>query len=75
MPPPTDTAVAGANSGYHPLNNRGAVPLLTSQSTGVLGLHNLELDKNSILTSTGKEVKLDSGIQILIRAEVQVPVQ
>lgn len=74
MPPPTDTAVSGPNSGYHPLNNRGPIPILTSQSVGVLGLRNLEMDKDSVLTTSGKEVKLDSGTQVLIRAEIQVPV-
>lgn len=69
MPPGSNTAVAGPDSGVHPLNNRGAIPLLTSQSTGVLGLRNLEMDKNSVLTSSGKEVKLNQGIRILVRAE------
>ena len=74
-PPPTNDAVAGPNSGVHVLDNRGSIPILTSQSVGVLGLHNLQMNKDSVLTSSEKEVKLDRGTQILIRAEIQVPVE
>jgi hypothetical protein len=42
--------------------------MLTPQSTGVVGIKNLQLD-NSVLTSTGKEVKLDMGSQMMIKAE------
>ena len=41
---------------------------LTPQSTGVVGMKNMQLD-NSVLTSTGKEVKLDMGSQLMIKAE------
>ncbi|MGC2109656.1 MAG: hypothetical protein WA655_09075 [Candidatus Korobacteraceae bacterium] len=43
--------------------------ILNAHSTGVVGIKNLELDSNSVLTSTNKEVKLDMGSQILIKAE------
>jgi hypothetical protein len=75
MPPPTSGSVAGPNSGIHPLDGGGSHPLLTAQSTGVLGIKNLQMDKDSVLTSSQKEVKLDSGTQMLIRAEIQTPVQ
>ncbi|MGB8889527.1 MAG: hypothetical protein WCC87_22575 [Candidatus Korobacteraceae bacterium] len=75
MPPPTPGAVAGPNSGVHPLNGGGSHPILTAQSTGVLGIHNLQMDKDSVLTTSGKEVKLDSGMQMMIRAEIQPPVE
>jgi hypothetical protein len=42
------------------------VPLLNEQSTGVLGIKSLQLGPNGVFTSTGKEVKLDSGMQILL---------
>jgi hypothetical protein len=42
---------------------------------GVLGIRNLQMDKDSVLTSSNKEVKLDSGTQMMIRAEIAVPVQ
>jgi hypothetical protein len=75
MPPPTSGSVAGPNSGIHPLDGGGSHPLLTAQSTGVLGIKNLQMDKDSVVTSSGKEVKLDSGTQMLIRAEIQTPVE
>ena len=43
--------------------------LLTSQSKGALGVKNLEMGDNSVLTSPGKEVKLDAGTQMMIRAQ------
>jgi len=46
-----------------------AHPILNSDSKGVMGFHGLEMGDNSVLTSNGKEVKLDSGTQILIHAE------
>ncbi len=75
MPPPSAGAVAGPNSGIHPLNNTGSRPILNAQSVGVLGLRNLQMDKDSVITSSGKEVKLDSGAQMLIRAEIPIPGQ
>ncbi len=56
-------------------NQRGPKPLLNLESTGVLGFRDLEMDKDSVLTSNGKEVKLDSGTQILVRGGIQVPGQ
>ncbi|HLI63459.1 MAG TPA: hypothetical protein VKV05_08665 [Terriglobales bacterium] len=44
---------------------------LTPQSSGVVGLRNLQLEPNSVLTSSGKEVKLESGSQILLRVQSQ----
>jgi len=61
-PPPTPGPQAGPNAG-------GVHPLLNSESKGVLGFHNLQMDDNSVITSTGKEVKLDNGTQMMIRAE------
>jgi hypothetical protein len=47
----------------------GVHPMLNSQSKGVLGFKNIEMDDNHVITSTGKEVKLDNGTQMMIRAE------
>ncbi|HET9742175.1 MAG TPA: hypothetical protein VFQ00_05440 [Terriglobales bacterium] len=48
---------------------------LSSTSTGVIGLRGLQLDSaasnattGSVITSTGKDVKLDSGTQLLLQA-------
>ncbi len=44
-------------------------PLLNSQSKGVLGFHDLQMGDNAVLTSQAKEIKLDSGTQMMIRVE------
>jgi hypothetical protein len=56
-----------------PAPNPGSqsVPLLTDESTGVLGIKNLQLGPDGVLTSTGKEVKLDSGTRVLLKASTQ----
>jgi type IV secretory pathway VirB10-like protein len=53
---------------------RGAAGQLTSQSQGVVGLRGLSLSSassnstsGSVITSTGKNVKLDSGTQMLLQ--------
>lgn len=74
-PPPSDTAVAGPNAGIHPLNQVGSHPLLNAESHGVVGLKNLEMDKDNVLTSSGKEVKLENGTQMLVHAEIEIPVK
>ena len=48
-------------------------PMLLPTSQGVLGVKNLQMDANGVLTSPGKEVRLDAGMQILIRAEIDLP--
>lgn len=73
-PGPTN-GVAGANSGVHALTDTRSRPILNAQSQGVLGIKNLEMGKDSILTSTEKEVKLESGTQMLIRAQIEKPVE
>ena len=42
-------------------------PLLNADSHGIIGIPHLELDKDSVLVSTDKELKLESGTQLLIR--------
>ncbi len=44
---------------------------ITEQSTGVVGLPDLQLGKDSILASSGQEVKLGSGSRILLRVQSQ----
>ncbi len=56
----------GAPIGYKP--GQGGGKMLSPQSTGVVGIKNLQLD-NSVLTSSGKEVKLEQGSQIMVKAE------
>ncbi len=52
-----------------PIANSSPTVLLTSQSKGVLSVKNLELGDDSVLTSPGKEVKLQDGQQMMIRAQ------
>ena len=74
MPPPSQGSITGPNSGVHPIDS-GSRPLLTADSKGVLGFPNLQMEKEGVLTTTGKEVKLDTGTQMLIRAEIQAPIE
>ncbi len=52
-----------------PIGGGGVLPMVTTQSKGVLGIKNLQMDDNHVITSTGKEVKLEDGTQMMIRAE------
>jgi hypothetical protein len=60
------TAAAGTGLGLQP--GQGGGKMLDPHSTGVVGIKNLQLD-NSVLTSTGKEVKLDQGSQMVVKIE------
>jgi len=61
MPPPPST----------PTSQQTGRPLLNAQSKGVIGIHNLALAENSVLISTGKNVSLDSGTQLMLQVEVE----
>ena len=65
-PPPTPS-----NSASAPKSKTILIPT----SEGVLGIKNLEMNKDGVLTSSNKEVKLDNGTQLLVRAEIQVSAQ
>ncbi|HLI63515.1 MAG TPA: hypothetical protein VKV05_08945 [Terriglobales bacterium] len=49
-----------------PSSSQQQVPLLNNESTGVLGIKGLQLDKNGVLTSNAKEIKIDSGTRMLL---------
>jgi hypothetical protein len=61
------TSAAGSGVGLQG-DKPGAV-ILNPKSTGVVGIKNLQLSGDSVLTSSGKEVKLDAGSQIMIHAQ------
>ncbi|MGO9520118.1 MAG: hypothetical protein ACLPND_24040 [Candidatus Korobacteraceae bacterium] len=61
-PPPMPSMPSGPQPG---------APILTGQSKGVVGIKNLELGDNSVLLSGGKEVKLDSGAQLIVMVELE----
>lgn len=54
-----------------PQGNTQSSDQLTPESTGVVGLHDLQLEQNSTLTSRGKQIKLQAGSQILLRVQNQ----
>jgi len=49
-----------------PTGTNQSVPVLNEESRGVLGIKNLQLGANGVFISSGKEVKLDSGVQLLL---------
>lgn len=61
-------STASAGTGLGPQAAQGGGKMLDPHATGVVGIKNLQLD-NSVLTTTGKEVKLDSGSQMVIKLE------
>jgi hypothetical protein len=62
------------DEGHNPgTTNQG--PLLNPDSHGVVGFRHLDLNKDSVLTTTDKDLKLDSGTQLLIRTEVKQSAQ
>jgi hypothetical protein len=61
-------STAAAGTGLGPQAAQGGGKMLDPHATGVVGIKNLQLD-NSVLTSTGKEVKLDQGSQMVIKIE------
>jgi hypothetical protein len=81
-PNPNEEITTGDYIGYGGLNEttekpakpdtrRGPVPILNDNSQGVLGIKNLQLGPDSVLTSPGKEVKLDSGTRMLLNVTLQ----
>ncbi len=58
----------GTYPGENPADKKVGT-VLNAHSTGVVGIKNLELQNNSVLVTGNKEVKLDMGSQILIKAE------
>ncbi|MGD0214936.1 MAG: carboxypeptidase-like regulatory domain-containing protein [Terriglobales bacterium] len=50
--------------------NWGATPGLNGDSVGVIGIKGLELSSDGVLKSGDKTVKLDSGSQIILKAQL-----
>jgi hypothetical protein len=61
---------SSGNDPNSPPDNQNS-PQVTPQSTGVIGLHDLQLEQGSVLASDGKQVKLQAGSQILLRVQDQ----
>lgn len=62
----TAPAMGGNSQTVH-----SSAPVLNGQSKGVVGIRNLELGENSVLMSGGKEIKLDSGTQMIVQVEIE----
>jgi hypothetical protein len=80
-PNPNAGANTGGGIGYGGMNemiekpptpqfNPPSTPLLNEQSVGVLGIKNLQLGADGVLTSDQKTVKLESGTQIMVQAQI-----
>jgi len=67
------TTAAPMSGTYGGTGNPSSTRILTRDSKGVIGIHNLEMNDKNVITSTGKEIKLDSGTQLMIRAEAEAP--
>lgn len=76
-PNPNEEVSTGAGVGYTDLKqattaqaasgqSRGPTPILNDQSQGVLGVKGMQLGPQGVITSSGKEVKLDAGTRILL---------
>ena len=64
---PTTDIKSGSN--LNTMND--ASPLLTPKSTGVQGMHGLQLGSDGVLTSDGKHVKLGTGVRIIVHGQIQ----
>jgi len=77
--PPHETQGGGGGVGYSGLNqtlehatsgtNWGATQSLNGDSVGVQGIKGLELSSDGVLKSGDKTVKLDSGSEIILKAQ------
>lgn len=80
--PSPDTGESGGGVDYGNSINRtlqhagpgetshSAVPILNPQSVGVEGIKDVALNADGVLTSPGKNVKIEHGAQIMLRAQV-----
>ncbi len=51
------------------------VPMLNEESVGVVGIKDLRLDADGVLSSASNSVKLDRGSQVLLQVDVPAGVQ
>ena len=71
------TGPAGTPGGFGTAPNpagpraQNAPAALTERSFGVVGLRDLQLQSSSLLVSSGKSVRLDSGTQMILRVQSQ----
>jgi hypothetical protein len=61
----------GAVKGVMTSQSGNAAPLLNKNSSGVLGIKDLQMSSDGKLTSSGKDVKLEQGTQLLLTVKLQ----
>ena len=61
---------AGTYNGTVP-SAKGATPVLSTKSSGVAGFQNLQMGADSLLTSTEKEIRLESGTQMVLKVALE----
>lgn len=67
---PGPTSSLGNIQPYNPDSATNQRSQLSPSAHGVVGIRHLELDKDSVLVTTDKDLKLESGTQLLIRSEI-----
>lgn len=65
---PASVGITNGKSGSNMGAEGHGEPTMTPQATGVQGMDNVQLD-NGVLTSKGKNVKLNGGVRLIVRAE------
>ncbi len=65
LPPPTGTPQTDSTQGTQ------ASPALAAQSNGVVGMPNMQMQPDSTLISSGKDLKLDAGTEMILRVQSQ----
>lgn len=67
---PTVGTVTDPKSGSNMASDSKPEPAADPKSTGVHGIHDLELGQDGALFSGGKHVKLDSGVRLIVRVDI-----
>jgi hypothetical protein len=66
---PAGVGLTDATSGSNTQSSSKSQTVINTSATGVQGVHDLQLD-NGILTSKGKNVKLGSGVRMIVRVDL-----
>jgi hypothetical protein len=62
--------ITDSKSGSNMSSNSKPEPAADPKSTGVHGIHDLELGQDGAFFSGGKHVKLDSGVRMIVRVDI-----
>ncbi len=69
-PPPDYKPMNDVKTGSNTNSNAHVDPAMDPKSTGVKGMHDLELGSDGALFSGGKRVKLDSGVRMIVHVDI-----